>query len=275
MSMFAKGGLAESSLTSFSRCIIANCIIFDVVGTTLSPSAPATIEDSNIHEKQWLSLLKDAEGNHCSSLPAVILHVLHRGALVRQRVARLDSSSAATTVQQDEASCLLQIARSFDARQWATDVQSRSPAADLQARFDVASAHRGAVCIYISRICLQLGLLREVVSPLEDLVTEVIAHLSNISTESPLFVATTWPSFIAGAETNDSAKHVWIRERFQQIQAREPWGVIGNAAGLLEKIWQKRSVGLRQTAQETSASVYPYNDWLDLVSEDANEWLIL
>ncbi|KAK3669822.1 hypothetical protein LTR78_010280 [Recurvomyces mirabilis] len=179
------------------------------------------------------------------------------------------------SVQQDEASSLLRIANGFDTWQWATEVQSRLPAADFQDRLDIASAHRGAVCIYLCRVCLHLGLLCEMISPLEDLVTEVIAHLSNISTESSLFAATTWPSFIAGAETNDSAKHVWIRGRFDHIQALEPWGVIGNAASLLEKIWQKRSEDVYETVAGYPAIVYTHNDWLDSMGEDGNDWLIL
>lgn len=127
----------------------------------------------------------------------------------------------------------------------------------------------------MSRICLHLGPRYEAVSPLNELATEVISHLSNILVESPLFVATTWPTVIEGAETDDSMQRAWTKERFGQLHSREPWGVIGSAMSLLEKIWQKQSTNLCETTTKANPSVRTYDDWLGMVSEDGNDWLIL
>jgi hypothetical protein len=55
-----------------------------------------------------------------------------------------------------------------------------------------------------------------------------------------LFTATAWPTFIAGAETKDSARQEWVAQRFRQLWEIEPWGLIKGALGVLERIWVRR-----------------------------------
>ena len=72
------------------------------------------------------SLLSDAEGNHCSSFPAVLLQLLQAGT-------RLSHPSCPTSLQIKQSKLFLLVcaARSFDPLTWAAELQPRSPSADL------------------------------------------------------------------------------------------------------------------------------------------------
>lgn len=124
--------------------------------------------------EQRLSLLQDAEGNHCSSFPTVLMQVMWRAA----RLARIEQSPVSTggdpVSPKEQALLLLNEAETFDAHAWATALQPRSLSADLLPRMHVASAHRIAVRIYSSRLLQLLDPDVRLSNDLELLVSESI-----------------------------------------------------------------------------------------------------
>lgn len=115
---------------------------------------------------------------------------------------------------------LLHQAQSLNPHAWALTFQPRSPAPDLSHRTHIAFAHRAAVCIYLSRLLLSLepdDPDARKSSSLESLASEAIGHMTHIRPCDALFTATTWPAFIAGAETNDAQKQACIAKRFAEI----------------------------------------------------------
>ena len=174
---------------------------------------------------------------------------------------------------------LLHKAQAFDALAWATTVQTRSPASDIRDRAYVASAHRAAVCIYISRVLLTLDNTTDLPRDLEDLVIEVVSNLSSVHQSNDLFTATTWPAFIAGAETSSLQVQAWVATRFQEIWDVQPWGVIRGALELLEKFWQRqncvRNRPNRPNHQDPPMESPIDGNWLTDLRQTDSEWLIM
>lgn len=207
-------------------------------------------------------------------MPAVLLQVMQIGSQTHQDH---PSSSKECDEQQQVLLDLLRTAEAFDPLLWATDLQLRSPAADLDHRKHVAAAHRGAVRIYLSRILLSLQTTSPRPNCLEDLVADIVSHLAFIGPRDALFTATTWPAFIAAAETSDSANQKWVKTRFQELWEIEPWGLKRGVLKMLEGIWEKRR---RWEGPVDSEGSLPQGDtsdwnWIDDLRERGVDWLIM
>ena len=223
-----------------------------------------SLSDSN------LSLLQDAEGNHCSSFPTVLLQVMWRAA----RLASVSQSDRDLGSLEEQILLLLHEAELFDARSWATSLQPRSPLSDLSHRTNVASAHCIAVRIYLSRLLLPLGPNARLSDNLESLVLEAIHHMADIRPCDSLFTATTWPTSITGAETNDLRNRAWITQRFMELWEVEPWGTVSGALDVLRGIWMKKDgvmVGEQSMRPEGSHD----GNWIASLRQTGVDWLII
>lgn len=219
-----------------------------------------------------LSLLQDAEGNHCSSFPATLLQLIQRGA----QLLPSDRGYACTEAMTHEALLLLRTAQSFNPLAWATNLQTRSPASDLHDRTHVASAHRAAVCIYLSRVILSLDPSITVPQSLQGLTAEVVSHLSFILPGNALFIAITWPAFIAGAETQDHSIQTWVALRFQELWEVEPWGLLRGASGVLQNIWAgKKNLGTGSDSSTLLTNEEEGSNWIRDLRREGIDWLII
>lgn len=245
---------------------------FDIFGSTLADSAGlAPVDAMSVNAR---SLLQDAEGNHCSSFPAVLLQLIQSGSLLSQP----NHSSCPSDVQiwsrQQQGLQLLSAAHTFDPYAWATALQPRSPATDLQDRMHVASAHRAAVCIYLIRVLLSINPFATLTCNLEPLVEEITAHLSFVRPNNPLFTATTWPAFIAGAEASDGYRQKWVASRLHELWTVEPWGLIRGALGVLERLWARRRSG-EVIDSEGNAQMAEADNWVNELRGKGVDWLII
>jgi hypothetical protein len=219
-------------------------------------------------------LLQDAEGNHCSSFPTHLLHLIQHGARLSEvRIAPEDY--AARVAQDDQTFLLLNSARSFNPHMWATDVQTRSPCPDVAMRTHIASAHRAATCIYLQRVLAAQTTTPEILQDIEALVLEIQTQLSNITPSDSLTPATAWPSFIAGAEAKDEAMENWAQSQFQNIWAVQPWGLVKGALAVLRTIWAKRRRGRDIQKTNCLADLERYEKWVTYMKRSGVEWLIL
>lgn len=245
---------------------------FDILGSTLTSSIDSVANTPC--SGGAISLLQDAEGNHCSSFPTILLQLIQNGARLSQNAHSYRSPTLEQRLQQ--ALQLLSTAQSFNPAAWARDVQIRSPTSDLALRTHIASAHHAAVCIYLSRVILSLDPLTVLSSDLEALVAEIIDHLSHISRYDALFTAMTWPAFIAGAETNKSNRQEWVREKFEELWQVEPWGLMRGAREVLERIWagKKNGVAANEEGVPLHASDGPAN-WITDLRSRGVDWLII
>jgi hypothetical protein len=210
------------------------------------------------------SLIRDAEGNHCSSFPSILLQLLRSGVRLSQ-----SGSSIPLRNRQDRVFMLVCTAKTFDARAWATDLQSRSPSSDVQQRTHVACAHKVAVIIYLSRLLLSMYPDSKPTCNFESLVTEIVDNLSLI-TERSLYTAITWPAFIAGAETNSIPYQRFIMARLENIWKLEPWGLLRKAAEILQTIWDAKTSGPAMGDEQIRDG-----DWVQYLRVKGVDWLIL
>ncbi|PVH81605.1 hypothetical protein DL98DRAFT_416313 [Cadophora sp. DSE1049] len=267
----SKGGVGSS----FRSSLISNCLIFDILGSTLGSTA-GFISDELLSAEKF-SLLQDAEGNHCSSMPAILLQVAQEGARIFQQsysASPIDSYTIGRYQQQLIQS--LDTAQSFDPVVWATYLQASSPASDIVHRKHVASAHRAAVCLYLFRALLFLCPTFVLPYDLESLAAEIITHLTIIKPSDALFTATTWPAFIAGAETTDLARQAWAKRRLQALWDVEPWGLIRGAQEALDLIWAKRERAASSDEGETVFYEKRWkSNWLVDLRKRGVDWLII
>lgn len=249
---------------------------FDIVGDTFT--VPTGRGASDVFADGVLSLLKDAEGNHCSSFPAALLVVMQTATkLFLPKHLEVDPQPALAGVRQDLLD-LLATAKSFDPLTWATELQARSPARDLLHRTDIAAAHRAAVCIYISRVLMSLHPGIHSTCNLEVLAAQIMDHLSSICPTDSLFAATAWPAFIAGAETHDLTRQELVATRFRHLWEVEPWGLIREASTLLKRIWasrSSRSMEVDLNRQPSPLALRAGGDWLEMLRGEGVDWLVM
>ncbi|BAE58438.1 unnamed protein product [Aspergillus oryzae RIB40] len=74
----------------------------------------------------------------------------------------------------------------------------------------------------------------------ETLVTEIIHHLSFIDPKDPLSKATSWPTFIAGAETDNPVYRQWALDRLSLLWNVLPWGYVQTAVEVMRMAWRLR-----------------------------------
>ena len=254
----------EPRLTVFTRFEALRSMLACLENTTTLEASPDNIIP------HVPSLLRDAEGNHCSSFPAVLLQLLQAGT-------RLSHPSCPTSLQIKQSKLFLLVcaARSFDPLTWATELQPRSPSADLQQRNLVARGHKAAVTIYLSRLLLSLYPTAKPSCDFVALVDEVIGSISQIRKHDALFTATTWPAFIAGAETDTAEKQELVVVRFRELWEVEPWGLMRGALRTLETIWLIKKRGAQDEKSYLPGQRLRDGDWIRCLRETGVNWLIL
>ncbi|EEU40568.1 uncharacterized protein NECHADRAFT_34199 [Fusarium vanettenii 77-13-4] len=270
--LMASGLGTETALSPLRSWLMSNCLVYDLLGSSFANSY---LPHSGGLSMSAMSLLQDAEGNHCSSFPAALLALIQTGAQLLKTKDVSTSPDALMNLAQQDALRLLHAAKSFDPAVWAIDLQPRSPADDPLHRTIIASAHRAAVCIYLSRIALALWPSTLLPDDLEILAAEIITHLSNVRPGDALFTATAWPAFIAGLETVDPMKRAWVVKRFQELWEMEPWGLTRGALEALRTIWDGRNNedALAGSIDRLHEQEENWN-WIEKLKNMGTDWLI-
>ncbi|KID97926.1 acriflavine sensitivity control protein acr-2, partial [Metarhizium majus ARSEF 297] len=211
-------------------CVIADCFIYHILGSTLAETAMA----SRIARcgSELLEVMKRVEVNSYLSCPPEILKIILSASQLSCQGPYTDFDLAAA----EQARALIDEACAFDIIAWADQLRQLPNVTDIKSRFHVASAHRSAVCLYIIRA---LPVVR-VVYPVDAniLVNDILYHLGQIHDEDPYFKATSWPTFIAGAETRDVGHRESTLKRMFAIWQICPWGYIFAAIRMLKHAWQ-------------------------------------
>ncbi|RDW66967.1 hypothetical protein BP5796_09716 [Coleophoma crateriformis] len=230
--------LGDVKMSSLRRCLISNCLVYDIFGSV--STCPKLLETPQSIRFDITPLLRFAEANNYLSCPAVLLQTLLAASQISRNLPNELASNETFKVAKERTEALLWTTQSFDPLSWATELQKISPQYDLDSRIHIASAHKAAVCIYISRILLSFSPNSESYENFEPLVSDIILHLSFISQEDPLYKSITWPTFVAGAETRDPERQAWAMTRLHQLWGILLWGYTRNIMGVLAGVWEKR-----------------------------------
>ncbi|KAK9235252.1 fungal-specific transcription factor domain-containing protein [Lipomyces kononenkoae] len=270
--LIASAPATETALSPLRSWLVSNCLVYDLLGSSFANSYLPHIGGLST---TTMSLLQDAEGNHCSSFPAALLPLIQAGAQLLKMNDVSTSPDTLINLGQHDALRLLHAAKSFDPAVWAINLQPRSPADDLFHRTKIASAHRAAVCVYLSRIILALWPSTVLPDDLEILAAEIVTHLSNMHPGDALFTATAWPAFITGLETVDLTNRAWVVRRFQELWEMEPWGLTREALGALRTIWdgRKNEDAVKSSNDRLHKQEENWN-WIEKLKNIGTDWLI-
>jgi hypothetical protein len=216
-------------------CVIADCFIYHIFGSTLAASGGLTARVSR-HAFELLPVMKRAEMNGHLSCPPEILQII----LVASQLSCDAPCTDWSLTAADEALALIDQAIAFDIPAWASRLP-RNDMVDIESRVHVASAHRSAACLYILQALPFVRAVRPVDS--DFLVSDILSHLSMVDENNWFFKASSWPVFIAGAETRDSEKRMWCLRRLLAIWETCPWGYIFTAIEMLKATWEMQDAG--------------------------------
>lgn len=247
-----------SDESSLQEWLASELVVYIVLASTLGSTAigPELPQSYN-----WLDpLLLRAEENNYLSCPATLLRVL----LVASKLAHEKPVAEATNTTSDltsnsppssatalvpspanEAGVLLQIVNAFDPTAWAVDVERRTSYSDFESRMHVASAHKIAVRLYVTRACPtaspSAAYLQEATrQSRSSLASAIIKHIAHIQPDDPLYKATPWPTFIAGAESDDEEEWAWVLQRLETAWTIVPWGYVRSEIEVLRQIWEQK-----------------------------------
>jgi hypothetical protein len=206
--------------------------------------------------------MKRVEVNSYLSCPPEILHIILVASKLSYETPFTDWSLSAA----NEALALIDEALAFDIPAWADKLRQNPRVQDIESRMHIASAHRSAACLYILQALPLVRAVRPVDT--EFLVGDILGNLGQISVDDPYYKATSWPTFIAGAETRDTEKRTWAMTRLLGIWETCPWGYLVTAIELLKAAWEM------QDANRGSNDDVGIN-WLQGLKERGFEYLIV
>ncbi|GAB0134798.1 hypothetical protein EsDP_00003154 [Epichloe bromicola] len=231
MSLLQPNMVADSALRDY---MLSDCFIYFILASAFMPAASFDAQ-SYFQPAQIPSILQRAAANSYLCCPPEILTILHSAS----QLSNVPSDVASQEKIRDAGLALIQEAQSFDINGWANDVRNISYLQDapIQSRIHAGSAHRLAACLYILQAIPSLSKMKNHDEMAEQLSREIFEHLSSIPDEDPNFKATTWPTFIAGAEAHGRARRDWVMDRLQRLVVSCPWGFLYTAMEALQVIW--------------------------------------
>ncbi|KAJ9157944.1 Acriflavine sensitivity control protein acr-2 [Pleurostoma richardsiae] len=223
-------------LTAVTDMVVADCIAFHILGSTISSRDAATA--SGFDKLDVLSILRKVEMYSYHGCPPEILEIILSATRISANTVRNGKDDDSSINPED----LIQRARSFDVYAWAKKIHDVAPFDDLATRTRLASAHRASACLYIMLAFSGPEHIRS--SQAEDLVSESLLHLCSVPVSHPLFKGTAWPTFMAGAQTDDPASRELCSSRLRALYHATPficpWGYVETAILMLQAVWDAR-----------------------------------
>ncbi|PLB44098.1 hypothetical protein P170DRAFT_392122 [Aspergillus steynii IBT 23096] len=253
-------GDQSSPLSLIRDRITSDCLTYYVLGSTL------TTLDSSADPLKFpadiLAILRRGEPNSYLSFPTTLLEMLFRACdLANRFFSSLHEGTNTYSALVEEALSLLERIDAFDVDSWALSVDGANTRR-RSTRIHTASAHKNAVRIYTCRSVGDLDLLGY---DIERLVQNIVCDLSFLDAQDPLFKATAWPTFIAGAETNNSMYRQWAMDRLNCLWSAMPWGYVQTANEVMQIAWKLRD-------QPSVVALQP--GWINQLKGLGKHWLI-
>lgn len=209
--------------------VISDCFIYHILGSTLSSGGLGAKIARYAFE--FLPVMKRVELTSFLSCPPEILQIILSASQLSHDTPWTDQSLTAA----DEAISLIDQALAVDISGWAIHLQRHANVTDMESRIHLASAHRSAACLYILQALPLVRSMRSVDTDV--LVDDILSNLALIDENDPYFKASSWPTFIAGAETQDPDKRAWSLMRLHAIWEICPWGYLFTAIEMLKATW--------------------------------------
>jgi len=131
--------------------------------------------------------------------------------------------------------------QNFETLAWAHKTSS-CDSLDVSQRVHIASAYKSAVLIYTIRVLCSPSL--QISQPnMALLASQIITDLLAIPPQDPFVKCILWPTFIAGAETQEPALRSLVCDLFQRFWSGIRYGNVSDAAQVLDRIWTRVDMG--------------------------------
>ncbi|KAB5511644.1 acriflavine sensitivity control protein acr-2 [Coniochaeta sp. 2T2.1] len=235
----------DSTMARLVDVVIADCLTYHILGSTL---AEVDERAASVYDNIDISaVLHRAEAYSYHCCPPTILQIVVCATRlgVTGGLGSLPGMLEDREDRADIAMKLLVQALAFDVRGWVDNIANLSINDDREARVRLASAHRAAACLYIILTVPQaIGRFRDGDLNSESLVAEILLQLSCVPSDHVLFKGSVWPSFMAGAQTDDPKQRQWSMLRLRSMWRSSPWmcpwGYVETAMVTLESVWTTR-----------------------------------
>ena len=202
---------------------------YNILGSTLTSGGLAARVARQAF--QFLPVMKRVELTSYLSCPPEILNIILSASELSHEVPWTDQSLGAA----DKALALIDEALAVDIAAWADYLRQHNLTQDLNSRVRLAAAHRSAACLYILQALPLVRSLRPIDT--DFLLQDVLSNLALIDENDPYFKASSWPTFVAGAETRDPERRTWTLSRLLSIWQICPWGYLFTAIEMLKATW--------------------------------------
>jgi len=250
------------SVATLANALAADCLTYRILGSTM-------INDSSLSgraiydEVDVLSVLQQAEAHSYHCCPPEILLII----VAASELSEHDESTRVAT-----AAGLVEQAMGLDVRAWAYGIAGLAQFDDVEARVWLGSAHRAAACLYVLLAIpetAQVGTMPRA----DDLCLEIVGHLAMIPDDHVLLKGTAWPTFIAGAHTDEPETRKWCIERLTAVwRANEwvcHWGYVQTATQMLLDVWAAKETARRRGEDMTD------RNWLQELKLRRGDFLIV
>ncbi|KAL5044591.1 hypothetical protein BDW71DRAFT_185835 [Aspergillus fruticulosus] len=252
--------------------VTSDCLTWYILGATLMKTN--TLSDPFLFPGDIFAALTRAESTSYISLPTTLLRTLFKACELSNLVSVSTMLNSPNTDYSDilsQAHTLLQTTKSFDAHAWALSLEGSSDSSRALSRVHTALAHQNALLTYICRSVDSIASPTALGENTDTLVTNIITHLSLVGSTDPMFVATTWPTFIAGAETDNPVYRRWAVDRLAEFWSLMPWGYVRTAMEVMETTWRLRDeAGPRDKAE----GLVRRESWIQQLKGLERYWLI-
>ncbi|KAJ6787350.1 hypothetical protein PWT90_06350 [Aphanocladium album] len=230
MSLLQPSSSSDNALRDY---MLSDCFIYFILGSAFMPIKFQT--ESYFQASQMSSILDRAAANSYMCCPPAILQILHGAS----QLSNMQDDTASPAETEALGLALLQQAHSFDIAGWANDARTVSylHGIPIASRIHAGSAHRLAACLYILQAVPAVG---AAVGPEfgQALSRDLYEHLASIPDDDPNFKATTWPTFIVGAEAEDEQQRNVLEDVCEDSDGSVPfWSLLQKLLSREIKSW--------------------------------------
>ncbi|KAL2803132.1 fungal-specific transcription factor domain-containing protein [Aspergillus granulosus] len=218
---------------SFCSWIISRLILQDMFGSSLSSTTASwNIQELCSSHPSIDSALRIAELDHYSSCPAQISRLIIATSSLYRTPGYLACHDQPT-------GCISSSIQEFDPSDWALALQPFTPTDDFTERYHIGSAYKAAAALYASQLPPSEYACPHLPTEPQDLVNEILHHISLISRTNPLFKSTIWPMSIAGAETTNPAHRAQVLLHLGHLSVAIPWQSTYGVEQALKEFWRR------------------------------------
>ncbi|KAL4968233.1 Zn(II)2Cys6 transcription factor [Aspergillus stella-maris] len=228
---------SESDERSLRSWTIARLILQDTFGSSLSSSIETwNIPDLCAAVNGIDTALKYAEVEHYTACPSSISSVIQAARSIYDAGTEPSCCTPSPSTQ-----CIFLTLQEFNPSTWTMYLQSQSltPATESTERYHINSAYKAAATLYSLQAVPDTYLDSCAHTPPRstDLVDEILQHVSQVSPSHPLFKATIWPIYIAGAESGDALRREVVLQHVRCLSGVLPWQSMFGAEKVLREFW--------------------------------------